>query len=186
MISRARGNGRPSGRFFTLGKEKIMLSRKKKSVKEKCAGEREICPPKHEDPLNEISGGMAQASKPKCTERNSERMRQLGAVQKFFAGTAQTKTRCPEAGAAGRQNGAPGRSSVSLQKSACIRPTGHPGSLRCSSVKYCRYSPSSRLVLRAPRRPRYYARFLQVDTSVLSWGSARSDRCQTHPGQYRS
>ena len=40
------------------------------------------------------------------------------------------------------------------QKSLGIRPSLHPGSLRCSSVKYSRYSPSSRLASRAPRRPR--------------------------------
>ena len=36
---------------------------------------------------------------------------------------------------------------------ATYRPPMHPASLRCSSVKYSRYSPSSRLAIRAPRRP---------------------------------
>src|SRR5262245_47373869 len=30
----------------------------------------------------------------------------------------------------------------------------HPASLRCSSIKYCRYSQSSRLAIRAPRPSR--------------------------------
>src|SRR5580704_14755430 len=37
---------------------------------------------------------------------------------------------------------------------AGIRPPMHPAPRRCSLVKYSRYSPSSRLAGRAPRRPR--------------------------------
>jgi len=43
--------------------------------------------------------------------------------------------------------------SVVSQKFVC-RPPMHPVPRRCSSVKYSRYSPSSRLAGRAPRRPR--------------------------------
>jgi branched-chain amino acid transport system permease protein len=46
------------------------------------------------------------------------------------------------------------RFSVPQPNSRRIRPPMHPGLLRCSSVKYSRYSPSSRLAVRAPRRPR--------------------------------
>jgi hypothetical protein len=31
----------------------------------------------------------------------------------------------------------------------------HPGRLRCSSVTYVKYAPSSRLADRAPRRPKH-------------------------------
>ena len=46
----------------------------------------------------------------------------------------------------------PGRASCCVRgeclgKSGCIRPALHPAWLRCSSVEYCRYSPSSRLAL---------------------------------------
>jgi hypothetical protein len=39
----------------------------------------------------------------------------------------------------------------------CIRPPLHPARLRCSSLKYSRYSRSSRLAGRAHRRPRCVA-----------------------------
>src|ERR1700688_3127856 len=39
-------------------------------------------------------------------------------------------------------------------KSDCIRPALHPAYLRCSSLKYSRYPHSSRLAIRAHRRPR--------------------------------
>ena len=45
-------------------------------------------------------------------------------------------------------------SSVPEPKFADIFRAGHPASLRCSSVEYSRYSPSSRLAIRAPR-PEY-------------------------------
>ena len=58
--------------------------------------------------------------------------------------------------ARGTSNGSDGSCDPSSpwQKSRCIRPTLNPTDLRCSSVEYCRYSPSSRLVRRAQRRSR--------------------------------
>jgi hypothetical protein len=46
----------------------------------------------------------------------------------------------------------------SMRKDSGLRPPIHPGWLRCSSVAYVfKYAPSSRLALRAPRRPRCVA-----------------------------
>ena len=45
-----------------------------------------------------------------------------------------------------------------------IRPPMHPVPLRCSSVAYSRYSPSSRLAGRAPRRPRCVTVFMKWTT----------------------
>src|SRR5436190_19358073 len=42
----------------------------------------------------------------------------------------------------------------------------HPASRRCSSVKYSRYSPSSRLSRRAPRRPRCVTVFMKGSTKL--------------------
>jgi hypothetical protein len=51
------------------------------------------------------------------------------------------------------------RASVPSQKSVGIRPALHPGWRRCSSLKYSRYSHSSRLAIRAHRRPRCSTHF---------------------------
>src|ERR1043166_1374445 len=49
--------------------------------------------------------------------------------------------------------------SVESQKFVGIRPAMHPGWLRCSSFEYSRYAHSSRLAIRAPRRPRCSTNF---------------------------
>ena len=54
------------------------------------------------------------------------------------------------------------------QKSRCIRPALNPTDLRCLSVKYCRYFPSSRLVRRAQRRSRCDARLSPRTARVLA------------------
>ncbi len=54
--------------------------------------------------------------------------------------------------------------SAPIHKYDGIRPPMHPGLRRCSSVKYARYSPSSRLASRAPRRPRYVTVFTNRTT----------------------
>src|SRR5712691_6114055 len=46
------------------------------------------------------------------------------------------------------------RASSPWRNSGCIRPALHPAWLRCSSLKYFRYSRSSRLASRAHHRPR--------------------------------
>ena len=46
-----------------------------------------------------------------------------------------------------------------------IRLPIHPGRLCCSSVKYSRYSPSSRLAGRAPRYPRCVTVFMVLTTN---------------------
>ena len=56
--------------------------------------------------------------------------------------------------------------SAASPKFVCIRPPMHPASRRCSSVKYSRYSPSSRLARRAPRRPRCDNDLRRRDTST--------------------
>src|SRR5258705_6137418 len=43
---------------------------------------------------------------------------------------------------------------------------GPRGWLRCSSVTYSRYAPSSRLAIRAPRRPRCDNELLRRDTRL--------------------
>src|SRR4030095_41519 len=45
-------------------------------------------------------------------------------------------------------------SSVAPLNCVCVRPAMHPAWRRYSSAAYSRYSPSSRLATRAPRRPR--------------------------------
>ncbi len=56
-----------------------------------------------------------------------------------------------------RRRGArrPGRDRVRARQGITVTfwPSMHPASLRCSSVKCTRHSPSSRLAIRAPRRP---------------------------------
>src|SRR2546425_4217982 len=67
--------------------------------------------------------------------------------------------------------------SADFHKYGGIRPAMHPASRRCSSVKYTRYSPSSRLATRAgpptrqprwgpraPRRPRCVTVFMKGST----------------------
>ena len=66
------------------------------------------------------------------------------------------------------------------QKSRCVRPTLNPADLRCSSVEYCRYSPSSRLVRRAQRPSRRNARLLPRTARCarnLSPGDGSVDAC---------
>ena len=74
-----------------------------------------------------------------------------------------------------------GTASVVSQKFVCIRPAMHPAWLRCSSVAYSRYSPSSRLAIRAPRRPRCDNELLRRDTGSvrLVW----SGRWAGEPGR---
>jgi hypothetical protein len=57
-----------------------------------------------------------------------------------------------------------GQLSADFHKYGGIRPPMHPASRRCSSVKYSRYSPSSRLARRAPRRPRCVTVFMKGST----------------------
>jgi hypothetical protein len=59
------------------------------------------------------------------------------------------------------EHGNPG---ADFHKYGGIRPPMHPASRRCSSVKYSRYSPSSRLARRAPRRPRCVTVFMKGST----------------------
>ena len=54
--------------------------------------------------------------------------------------------------------------SVPSQKFADIFRAGHPGWRRCSSLKYSRYSRSSRLAIRAPRSGKFVSEFLTRDT----------------------
>src|SRR5207247_10369559 len=54
--------------------------------------------------------------------------------------------------------------SADFHKYGGIRPAMHPASLHSSSVKYSRYSPSSRLAMRAPRRPRCLTVFMKGST----------------------
>ena len=54
-------------------------------------------------------------------------------------------------------------------KSAGIRPALHPGWLRCSSLKYSRYSRSSRLAIRAHHRPRCSPDFHHGLLAHLTW-----------------
>ena len=56
--------------------------------------------------------------------------------------------------------------SAPIHKYGGIRPPLHPGQLRCSSVEYSRYSPSSRLAGRAPRRPRCVTVFADRSTRL--------------------
>ncbi len=58
----------------------------------------------------------------------------------------------------------PWTTSVASPKFVCIRPAMHPGWRRCSSLKYSRYSWSSRLASRAPRRPRCNNELRRRDT----------------------
>src|SRR5580704_10477408 len=51
---------------------------------------------------------------------------------------------------------------------AGIRPPIHPAPRRCSSVKYSRYSPSSRLAERASRRPRCVTVIMKRTTWVAA------------------
>jgi hypothetical protein len=46
-----------------------------------------------------------------------------------------------------------GTPSADFHNYSDIRLAMHPASLRCSSVKYTRHSPSLRLAIRAPRHP---------------------------------
>jgi hypothetical protein len=70
--------------------------------------------------------------------------------------------------------------SADFHKYGGIRPAMHPASRRCSSVTYSRYSPSSRLARRAPRRPWCVAVFMRRTTY-----DARPDaECQTSAGTY--
>ena len=55
--------------------------------------------------------------------------------------------------------------SVQIPKFVGIRPARHPAWLRCSSFEYSRYAHSSRLAIRAPRRPRCNNELLRRDTS---------------------
>ena len=75
---------------------------------------------------------------------------------KSFCGLGNLCVRNVPPGCAGVRNRpqAAARASVPSQKSVGIRPALHPGWLRCSSLKYSRYSRSSRLAIRAHRRPR--------------------------------
>jgi hypothetical protein len=54
-----------------------------------------------------------------------------------------------------------------------IRPAMHPGWRRCSSFKYSRYSQSSRLASRAPRRPRCCAPIYEMGSRVHRSGTNR-------------
>jgi hypothetical protein len=84
--------------------------------------------------------------------------------------------------------------SADFHKYGGIRPSMHPASLRCSSVKYSRYAPSSRLARRAgpptrqarwgpraPRRPLCVTVFMkgstkqgnQFEASTAGWYAAR-------------
>ena len=57
-----------------------------------------------------------------------------------------------------------------------IRPPMHPAPRRCSSVKYSRYSPSSRLAGRAPRRPRCVA---VITRRTTEWTVAADPHVET-------
>src|SRR5712691_5942949 len=76
----------------------------------------------------------------------------------------------------------PGASVVSL-KFVGIRPALHPGWLRCSSLKYARYSHSSRLAIRAHHRPRCTTNFRDA---TLEAGRARLARLQGLPSDEHS
>ena len=56
-------------------------------------------------------------------------------------------------------------SSVPSSKFADIFRAGHPGWLRCSPLKYSRYSRASRLAIRAPRSGKFVTEFRTRDTS---------------------
>src|SRR5204863_10203063 len=60
-----------------------------------------------------------------------------------------------------------------FHESGGIRPAMHPAWRRCSSVKYSRYSSSSRLARRAPRRPRCVTVFMKGSTLRPAAGDLR-------------
>src|ERR1700722_2937073 len=71
----------------------------------------------------------------------------------------------------------PPRLSGSFHNYGGIRPRMHPAPRRCSSVKYSRYSPSSRLAGRAPPPPRCVA---IITRRTTKWSSAvRENRVGT-------
>ncbi len=76
-------------------------------------------------------------------------------------------------------------------KCRCIRPAMHPACLRCSSVTYSRYFPSSRLLGRAPHRSRCNADFhhgllravIRVDVDVIRAEITRPDGAGSVPAR---
>src|SRR5262245_9659297 len=105
--------------------------------------------------------------------------------------TVTVDARSPARSSASRRLGAPARRrasivadagaitrmvSVASQKFVGIRPAMHPGWLRCSSFEYSRYAHSSRLAIRAPRRPRCTTNFWDATQPSL-------DRHQKARGQ---